>query len=747
LLNVEPNPPGLIPPGGTIDLTDPKDHFVYDLSDDTYPDWTGFYPSLKIMKKAYSVSYARAKLNTESAFYDAKFTAKILKQNMVAEVVTGTNDQKSVLVANSVDFYPTDASTLLTGYGAVCTASSGTRLTRHTYVYTSPQLLMTVGTNARMGPEYSCFQNGFAMLETHDVAFLLRSPMPPTMASVYDACLSSSSIFDIVDVGNFTSVVERSVDDNRWAYANFPAPPQSDNYKFLIGEYPYKSDGAMVLLPPLQKLEMDVSNGNFPIPEEKLPVLLELGVVENGDASGLFRLYPSPKQVGKPAYEVSLGEIQSYASGSVNIVIPPRTYGSYSTGGGFNKIVSVKGCAPNTTIAGKLTPYVNDALTGDKATLSDKQVEKISTLEFPVRSNSVTATSDCVSGYVILGYETNDRIDLAFRSSHFGPFIPLRDVVLRIPNEDSSDGKTLPSAKKPVLMTDYNTRNMYLFFLYKNRLLVKKMPEELLADLVGTSETFSSQPEKEAEAIKRLHMLTSNVVFEGAVQDALILPDMRAGAVRRILDMSVPATSDSINEFCVFSDQIGYMYAAVQTEKQIYIMRSYDGGDVWENLIPDGFSFYPPKRIMSGETVLYEQNDPVESEANIPQYPYVMVDWPSQNGSFFYFVEDNLLTFQFPIEIFRGTKENIPNDLTNYIRPKLVVGKLTSDMIERGITYANPELTSKSPPIRATPQKVTGVMTQNGAFRVFFRDNNNSLASIISTNMSGTWLLDEDIKQ
>lgn len=750
LIPIAQDPPGL---SASSTTTEVKDHYVYDLSDTTtYPDWQGFYPSLRILKKGYSVAYARAKMDTESVFYDSKFSAKILSQDAVAEVVTGTSNQKSVLVANSVDFYPDSATTLLTGYNALCGVSStvstgsGTSINRQTYVYTSPKFLMTFGSNARMGPEYYCVLNGTTPLESSDAAFLVRTQAAPTMASTYDACLESSSVFNIASMGDYTSIVERSMDDSRWAFSQIPTAPSSQVSHFLVGEYPYRSEGSLILLPPLTPFAGDNSDGKVEIPSGKLPVIISLDVVEDGVTTGTFKLYPSAGQSGDPSYELSLGELSASASGSLNIIIPTKTYGSYGIGGGIKSVSGVKWCDPDTTISGKLTPFSSPVYVGDMAAYSDAQVSNISELKFPVKAVACTATTDCVSGYSIMAYEIDGRIDLALRSSHFGPFVPIRDIILRIPSE-GSDGKSLPSATRPVLMADANTKGLSLFYTYKERLLIKKLPEDILSDLIGSSNLFAADPKKEAEAIKRMHMLNSSVVFEATNDDALQI-DQKAGAIMSIIDLTVPVTVGAINEYCVFYDQIGYMYAVIQTDKQIYVFRSYNGGSAWENLLPDGFSFYPPVRTIKDDIVTLDSAGAVSgTDPSVPQYPYVMVDWPSQTAHFFYFVDDNLLEFQVPVEVFRESKSTLPGQLALFIRPRVVVGVLTKDMAERGITYGNQELSSKSPPIKATPQKVTGVITQNGAYRVFFRDSNSVLRSIVSFNLGGTWILDEDIKQ
>jgi len=72
---------------------------------------------------------------------------------------------------------------------------------------------------------------------------------------------------------------------------------------------------------------------------------------------------------------------------------------------------------------------------------------------------------------------------------------------------------------------------------------------------------------------------------------------------------------------------------------------------------------------------------------------------------------------------------------------------VTEDMVERGITYGNSELVNKEPPVKATPQKVTGVITHNGAYRVFFKDDQGKLRSIVSMDLGKSWLLDEDISE
>jgi len=744
-------PPALIPvvepPPGLSEKNDPtdvKDHYVYDLNETTYPDWQGFYPSLRILKKGYSVAYAKAKMDTESVFYDAEFSAKILNQNAIAEVVTGTGDQKSVLVSNAVDFYPDSATTLLTGYGAVCGVPAtvgglrGTSINRQTYVYTSPRFVMAFGSNSRMGTEYHCTLNGSTPIESADAAFLVRTLAAPSVCSTYDACLESSSIFTIAAMGDYTSIVERSVDDSRWAFSNIPKAPESQSSHFIIGEYPYRSEGSLVFLPELPSLEAETADGKFSIPGGKIPVMVVLKVVEDGDTEGTFKLYQSAGQQGTPSYELSLGELSASASGTINIIIPTKTYGSYAAGGGIESVEDVKGCSPGTVIASVLEPYTEGTFPDDMSKYSDAQVSKISELQFPVKANSVSATTDCVSGYSIMAYEIEGHINLGFRSSHFGPFVSIRDVILRVPN-DETDGTSLPIATKPVLMSDMNTRSMLLFYIYKDRLLAKRIPQEVLEDLIGSTPSFAADPEKEALAIKQMHMLTSSVIY-ASIDDTALSGDMSAGAIRSIVDLEVPVTLGAINEYCVFTDQIGYIYSVVQTDKQLYVFRSYNGGDSWENLLPDGFSFYPPKGENPSETEKLV-------DAATPQRPFVLVDWPSQTGHFFYFVEDNILLFNFPVEVLRESKDALAEELSLFIHPKVVVGQLTADMAERGITYGNQELSNKNPPIKATPQKVSGVITKNGAYRVFFKDNNDVLRSIVSFNMGNVWLLDEDIKE
>jgi len=742
---------------------EPIEHYVYDLKDDTYPEWTGFYPGLKIFKKGYEVNYALAKMDAQSPFYDANFSAKILEQSTIAEPVYGPAGAV-VLVSNNVNFYSEEATTLLTGYNAVCgisalvasgtgawlsSGTTGSSIKKHTYVYTSPKFLTSFGSNARMGTEYSCMLNQNTLLETSDAAFLIRSAKAPTISSTYDPCLASASVFDIAVMDNYTSVVERSVDDDRWARSLYTPPPKSAYSYFMLGEYPYRSEGILVLLPKTELLEMNTSDGAFSIPSGKIVTLVQMNVEKFADTEGTFKFYPTSNPQGTPTWEFSLGEISANASGFMNIYVPSKRFASYSAGGGVKSLNGAFGCDANAVIAKTLTPYEMKDLRESQEKLakySDAQVKNIPELKFPVAVTGVTAASDCISGYSILAYETQSRIDLAVRSAHFGPFIPVRDIILRVPNDDSEDGKSLPDAARPVLMTDYNTKSIYLFYVYKSSLVVKEIPEELIKNLIGTSKDFSAQPEKEAEAIKRIHLLNSSVVYRSDPDDASIENDLVSGSLKYYLDVEVALGQELINEYCVFMDQVGYLYAAIQTTNQIYILRSYNGGELWENLLPQGFSFYPPKRVREGNVITIEQQEPVATDAAIPQYPYVMVDWQSQTAMFFYFVEDNLLVFDVPVEVFRESKKELPDILSPFINPKVIVGKLTDDMIQRGIYYGDAELVIKSPPVKAIPQKVTGVITKNGACRVFFRDSNGFLKSTISMGLGGAWALEEDYK-
>jgi len=796
--------PGKVAPalGIKTQAGDVPDHYVYNLLDDVKPELaeTSAYPP-EILKTAYLQQDAVALSTPGNKNYNKKFQFFMMPQDFQAEVVAGGN----VLVANSAEYYPSGNPALLAGLGALCAstiwADSAQGMMEQIsapatqcFVYTSSKITQPFIAITRLGTEYySNFING-RMLTAQEFALLARVHPGGGVSAVLDPCTFMTSVFDILPTTNTDIVTERVFDDFKIGNVSSLPPETAAGGKFLLGEFPLRTEGGTALVPPQDNGK--AGDSPLTLDKEKFVTMLSIAVsTESEDET--FRLYANTDTSGNPLVELNLGEFvgKLQADGkSDNIIVgvPPTKTTSFAwkAGGGFGNPKSYYFVEKDAVMAGELVPH-NDGQTLPWTPYSDFQVKRVGKQTFPVTSQSVAASANCATGYVLFAYENDGRIDLAVRTGHGDAYAFLRDVTLRVPDDDNfkpeaydsayqsayqtakNSGKSeedavaagkaagnkaaandisktraeeinMPPSTLPFLVDDKSTKNLVLFYMYKDKLLAKRVPEEALGTIIRSTEANSFTPAAEAKNIKMMHGLIPAIVYDGANEGksaASILKDLKLGAVK-VFQGDPPKTDkkpDYVVQFCAMADSTGNLYAVIQTGTRVMVKRSVDGGEVWESVFPDDFSFYPNRT--SGGT-------DATAAAQV-QSPFVMLDWSTQNCIMTFVVEGSLLAYRFPAEVLRVSKDKAAATLSKYLEPKVLFGPLTQDMADRGISYgtAVPEhetAKGSTVPVQVLSHRMTGVVAQNGYYRVFFKDDESRLRSLISTDLGSSWLLDQD---
>lgn len=696
-------------------------HFAYDLSDLESDDTTeaNNFSAYKPLKKAYNTAYAKAKQDPGNKYFDKNFKATIFDQ------ATGLGQGSGLTTGLAV-----------APFGRGGAGFSGSLSTE--FMYTSPSMITNSSGKARIGTEYNGQIFGGRFLGGSTDFWLLAKTIESKsgMSCTYDPCMKNAYLYDVVSFSQGSTAVERTLDDLRWATGFEKRPSQDDG--MLLGEYPFRSEGAAILLPDQVQIEADITEDGIVMPAQKFATnaLFETGPSPS-EPAGLFS---SQSLEGDPVFQASL---ISAEEGTVLIGLPPTSFGGFKPGGGFASISELFGVGVGDVLL-EAMPGVET--TGDKST---DQIATIGELKWPIPISNTSVAMDCTTGYFFLAFEDDDRVDIAFKTSYGAPFGIIRDVILRIPDDEdaqnnnrprrtdtretkaSSDASDLPPATLPYLVTDGPAKVLYLFYSYKGKLLCKKIAYEIL---VPTKSNLDNKYDlsKEAEIAGKVHGIAPSLVFDPSAnapssdgQSQSLAADIRAGAVRVIEDPTAtkPAQGESrsMDQYSVILDRQGYLFAFVQSGGKIVIRRSLDMGDTWTNILPSGFSFIPGK-------------DMGDLEA-----PFVMYDSTQDVILLFYVLNGTLLFQRLSANILRKEPDVIAGALI--LVPKALFGSITKQMVDNGVVPTLSIFAGLANDGKAVPaQRLAGYITSTGQYRVFLKDSDGLLLSLISSNSGEEWL-------
>ena len=670
-------------------------HAVYDIREEAEEDLTNKF-SAKPLKGGYSPAFAKAKLDPQSDYFDENFKA-VIQDFKLGLGASGTFvDPESSIVSNNVGLTADALSTLS---------------------YISQNYEVKLNNSGRIGVEYSLQVTGNVESNPDFTLILAKTTEAATGVSVvYDCGLSRSYVFDISS--DLNTITERVFDDFSWNSDKIKRP-ESNLKKYLLGEIPFKSDGGTVFLPKVFSIDID---GDLSLSTEDFVVAF-VSTVEDGLKVSLFDT--SNKD---PIFETEIpSSLSANGSGKeITITTPPLKFIS-SEGNIISKVLVSK-------IGSKILESFEEFK--DTSTISSLQLSKVDSLKFPVVANNLHACSDDSSNITVIAFENGERIDLAVRFMDHGQVSILRDVVLRIPDDleeisDPENVESFPPASLPYVICDQGTQQILLFYTYKNKLLVKKIPIEIFRSKPVASVLKRYSLESELSIVKSIHALSSRIVYDGDGSFESIEIDIKKGSIKVFEDERTDSLENSdkvpkkVSQYSACMDGSGYIYVFIQTEDKMSIRKSPNIGDSWTDAVLEEFSLIP-------------DNNVEEKPKKFPESPYCHID-PATNTMFiFFFFEDSLLFQKIPTESLQIPKASSTVALGN-IKPVVLVGPLTQDMIDRGITR-QPTVNGIRNTTLIQPHRVAATTTAQGYSRIFYKDDKKILRSLITFNSGEMWV-------
>lgn len=719
-------------------------HYAYDLNDEG--DEPTFF-DFNVTKTAYDPLLAKSAGKTSSKYYDKSKSFKIIDYDLSYAAGSGITEALGVGI--------------------------GSRGSVHVdFLYTSPRWLQSITPAARLGTEYMAYRPygtsiitptfGPSMKNT-SIALASTTTVATGMAAINDCCLYSCTLFDMTSSQAGDMMIELEFDDAFWKNRSLKVP-DSTLGKYLVGENPFRSGGRPSLLPRQIQITATIgSDKNVTMPSDKFVTAIMLKLSSSNDAK--ISLCSNANGEGDVLFELNFGNTETLEKGqeySVLVNIPGVVFKSYtSTGVEITQIFGVGRRDPMLPDMTNPAPSQPDPMT-DLREASRVQLLYVKAESFPIESSGLTAATDCTEGRVYIAYENKGRIDMAIRYGCTSPLSVARDVTLRVVSEadqkkalaDSSkstadSGTPFPSASVPFLVEDDATKTVFLFYLYKAKICCKRCPKEIFDDwiLPIPDEQAGWKNSKEGDASQSLHVLGADMAYDGAKKDA---GETKANDASRDIELGALRTSSSASEssgqpvtqYCAFQSTQGYLFVIIQTEKTNLIRRSANSGKTWFDAVPKDFSFIPVlQSTTTTATPTVATKEQEESQPAVAESPYCLYDDALDTITMFFTFRGALAYIKIPVEAL--TKESTDaNALASLkaIKPKILFGRYTTEMFNRGMTEArieNVDRGANAPRIPA--QRVAAIKTNEGYYRVFFKDENSKLYSLISKDAAETW--------
>lgn len=728
-----------------------SNHFVYNLSESTADDVTNDF-HFKPTKKGVAPQLAKLKQDSTSPFFEKDF------KNTYFDYKLGFGATGGVETAHAI------------GIGL------GDNTLAPEFSFTSPTWVMGLTSKARLGFEYYLRRpTGVNVLIPISENSLLAKSVEAAagIAVVYngrEACRrpGRSFVYDVFGVTGGSVVTERTFPDTLWTTSG-KTVPDSKLTQFLLGEAPWRSEGSHIFfLERCKKIDVSTKTG-ISVPANTTPqaVSVKFGTSDSDDSSADLAVFGDASPDGDPLFEATF-----HAGSEIDdvVTIPPVAFQSYKSKKGKISAMyvvehdkelrqSLKG------VAAPSAPPARPGIDSDVvARLSNIQLNQMEATKFPYAASNVSACYDPERRMTVVAFENDGRIDLGVRKYDNAPFAMIRDVALRVPDdfdsgsspsEDDSgaggkDKKDLPAATLPFVLNSRSLNKIFLFYVYKNALIVKPIPVEVLQRAtIGTDGQFAIEAER--QLVEGIHATPGTIIYEASGQSgnqskdtSALKVDLKLFLVAYANGARLKVDSDkreAVSQYsaCMMSD--GYVFMFIQTGDKLRYMRSSDQCGEWHDILPAGFKLLPKRSDVTGEDT-----------ANI-------VDAPSCYASrgdimLFFFHENSLLYMKFASETLRrdaATNQAKLEQLraSNKFLPTHVVGPASESILKRGIPADTSVLDfvgQDKKPIKLSPHRVAGHTTIEGYHRVFFKDDKQALRSIVSTNSGNNFLSEKRMK-
>jgi hypothetical protein len=305
-----------------------------------------------------------------------------------------------------------------------------------------------------------------------------------------------------------------------------------------------------------------------------------------------------------------------------------------------------------------------------------------------------------------------------------------------------------PQVENPFMLADNASGKMMLFYVYKRRLVLKHIPiiNNLLTSAEGEGRLNRYAASTETELIAWFQSLASIVAYDGGIPDRTknIVPDLQLKAI--VVDLEEPppaAQGDDANivAYAAAKTDGKGLFAFVQDNDRIVIRRSGDNGVATWTTLAKGYVFLPAFLTETQET---------RAEG---QFPFVYYHSPTGILYLFMFYENSLIQMRIPVSVFDYEDDQIAATLDG-ITKDVIFGGLTDNMKKRNdaAVAANKAGISLQDSVvkrieklkdqfdeSVSPQRIAVAAIDSGHFRLFYKDNNGRLATLLSSDAGLNW--------
>jgi len=528
------------------------------------------------------------------------------------------------------------------------------------------------------------------------------------------------------------TVTERQFLDSEWALS--PAtPPDSQLKAFLVGEAQYRTEGWAAIKPIEQPIPNAIEGNTINIPTDQSMTTMTVSTQESSNQNApVLQLFSSSAD---PIFEASVLNKQ----GEQRLLVPSISTNTYSiknsSGTSLTAIEGVSNLGFLPSLSGATTGTVTPN-TSEAGLVTAQQIKQIEAEDFPLVAESAAAARYSSGGYY-LAYSNQGRIDLAYRSSIVSPFRVVRDVCIRVPSNLSATSQKFPQTDNPFMLMDVPSGNCLLFYVYKTRLVVKRIPvvSSFLTSAEGEPLVNRYAANTEAGLIANMHNLSPVVVYDGYIADRT--KDIKADIQLKVIVLgeleqtTIPGKEPNILTYSAVILSRGQTIVFIQDSNRIIVRKSNDNGLYNWTTITNNYIFLPKLPTESEESR-------IEAES-----PSAFYSCPTDTVYLFMFYDGALIQMSIPAFIFNEDPLQIQAKLDT-LKREVIYGKVTENISKRGITsqlsvQERIEKLKDKFDENISSQRLAIASIDKGHFRLFYRDSNGRLATLFSSDTGMNW--------
>ena len=305
-----------------------------------------------------------------------------------------------------------------------------------------------------------------------------------------------------------------------------------------------------------------------------------------------------------------------------------------------------------------------------------------------MKASGATTAGLSLYGSSLIAYESQNRIDIAYRPSIAAPFLVIRDVCFRVPDSltppdvnavvpDVSQ-QAFPSANLPFLLPIRQISSILLFYEYKKRILMKTIPSTIFSSLDTIVKNSKFNAITESTIAAQIMSLVPVIVYDGNLEDNKegLEADVAFGSVAVLPALKLAAGTQKntdkprIMQHSACRTKGGIIYSFVQDDIRIRVRRSSNSGQNWQDVFSDKATFIPAKKD--------------EVEVKDGDSPYCFYDLSTQKILLFFIADNALLMMHLTEELLFQPMDAADKSLKKII-PSVIYGNVSENLKDRRV--------------------------------------------------------------